>query len=103
MTSEERREIAAKLRELADGKSPMAECSVYDLYMALGLPYLGTNIEYAVIGYLADLIDQPTCHICDTDHEFEDSVRCNRCRMTFARPWEPFNYCPNCGTRVEGE
>lgn len=30
-TSEERREIAANLRELADGKSPMAECSVYKL------------------------------------------------------------------------
>lgn len=47
-----------------------------------------------------ELIDRPTCHICDTDHEFEDSVRCDRCRMTFARPWEPFKYCPNCGARV---
>lgn len=49
---------------------------------------------------LADLIDRPTCHICETDHEFEGSVRCDRCRMTFMRPWEPFKYCPECGARV---
>ncbi|MGO5267818.1 hypothetical protein ACTQ1D_03940 [Parafannyhessea umbonata] len=32
--------------------------------------------------------------------EFEDSVRCDRCRTTFNRPWEPFKYCPNCGAEV---
>lgn len=49
---------------------------------------------------VADLIDRPTCHISATDHEYEDSVRCDRCRMTFRRPWEPFKYCPNCGAEV---
>lgn len=49
---------------------------------------------------VADLIDRPTCRICATDHEYEDSVRCDRCRMTFRRPWEPFKYCPNCGAEV---
>lgn len=49
---------------------------------------------------VADLIDRPTCRICATDHEYEDSVRCDRCRMTFRRPWEPFKYCPNCGAVV---
>lgn len=51
---------------------------------------------------VADLIDRPTCHISATDHEYEDSVRCDRCRMTFRRPWEPFKYCPNCGAEVVG-
>ena len=49
---------------------------------------------------VADLIDRPTCHISETDHEFEDSVRCDRCRTTFNRPWEPFKYCPNCGAVI---
>lgn len=58
MTSDEkRREVAAKLRALADGKSPMTECSVDALYIALGFPCSGTGIECAVIGYLADLIN----------------------------------------------
>lgn len=53
------------------------------------------------IGKLVDCkTDRPTCHIRETDHEFEDSVRCDRCHKTFARPWEPFNYCPNCGAEV---
>ena len=53
-----------------------------------------------IVERIADLIDRPTCRICATDHEYEDSVRCDRCRMTFRRPWEPFKYCPNCGAEV---
>ena len=41
-----------------------------------------------------------TCSIHETDHEYEDSIRCSACRMTFNRPWEPFKYCPNCGAKV---
>lgn len=59
ITSEERRKIAAKLRALTDGESPMAECSVNDLYTALGMPWPCGGIEYTIIEYLADLIDQP--------------------------------------------
>jgi len=36
----------------------------------------------------------------DTDHEYEDSIRCDACQMTFNRPWEPFKFCPQCGHRV---
>ena len=72
-TSEERREAAAKLRALADGKSPMAECSVNDLYTALGMPWPRGGIEYAIIEYLADLIEQPeiTEDTSDGYHTFE--------------------------------
>lgn len=64
-TSDERREVAEKLRALADGGSPMTECSVDSLYIALGVPCsCGTGIECTVIGYLADLID-PTCSESD--------------------------------------
>lgn len=63
----ERSKIAAKLRALADGKKPMAECSVDELYIALGLPFSCHGLEYAAIGYLADLIDRPTCRLDLTD------------------------------------
>lgn len=58
-----------------------------------------STYKYAMV-HIADLIDRPTCRICATDHEYEDSVRCDRRRMTFRRPWEPFKYCPNCGAEV---
>jgi hypothetical protein len=56
--------------------------------------------EETVYAVLAGLIDRPTCHIRETDHEFEDSVRCDRCQVTFNRPWEPFKFCPSCGAEV---
>lgn len=41
-----------------------------------------------------------TCHMVDTDHEYEDSIRCDVCQKKFNRPWEPFKFCPNCGRKV---
>ena len=58
ITDEQRLEVAARLRTLTDGESPMTEHSVDDLYTALGFPWsFGTGIECAVIRHLADLID----------------------------------------------
>lgn len=45
-------------------------------------------------------VPERTCHIYDTDHGFEDSIRCDACQMTFRRPWQPFKFCPNCGAKV---
>ena len=106
-TSEERREVAARLRELAEGKSPMAECSVDDLYIALGLPRSCAGIEYAVIGYLADII-YPTCH-AEQDYDCDEPVqgrwwRCGACgeRFTYDRGLSP-RFCPECGARLVDE
>lgn len=108
---EERREIAARLRLCARDVISTCEFGMY-LSNWVGLDdvtddeckhfTVAANRREAelTLEKLADLIDRPTCHICDTDHEFEDSVRCDRCRMTFMRPWEPFKYCPECGARV---
>lgn len=97
MTSDEkRREVAKRMREydVAEFREsaivPFLECLVMECF---GHGYVGLRV---IIDELADLIDRPTCRICATDHEYEDSVRCDRCRMTFRRPWEPFKYCPNC-------
>ena len=44
-----------------------------------------------------------TCRIYETDSEYEDSVRCSKCKKTFHRPWQPFRYCQNCGAKVIGD
>lgn len=97
-TDEERREVVARLREWVATpwyERPWSRGAMQSLGEMVGaVP--GENI----VERIADLIDRPTCRICATDHEYEDSVRCDRCRMTFRRPWEPFKYCPNCGAEV---
>lgn len=101
-TDKERCEVAARLRKLPSTADADGCCTAWDVLFALGMK------ASDAIGFvpadeamrLADLIDRPTCHISETDHEFEDSVRCDRCQMTFNRPWEPFKYCPNCGAEV---
>lgn len=98
IADEERREVVARLREwlaIPWYERPWSRDAMQSLGKMVGaLP--GENI----VERIADLIDRPTCHISETDHEFEDSVRCDRCRTTFNRPWEPFKYCPNCGAEV---
>lgn len=105
-TSDERCEVAERMRTLADGENPMTECSVDALYIALGLPYSGTGIECAVIGYLADLID-PTCRVSFVEL-IEDEVGLTvgwefnlTCGHTAEMPWNNAPaYCPHCGARV---
>ena len=101
ITDEERREVVARLREwlaIPWYERPWSRDAMQSLGKMVGaVP--GENI----VERIADLIDRPTCHISETDHEFEDSVRCDRCRTTFNRPWEPFKYCPNCGAEVVEE
>lgn len=80
-TSDERREVARKIREYVDAYGDKIE----DAEMVL----LGTvwcrgefnevvkpTSEAELLAMVADLID-PTCHMVDTDHEYEDSIRCD--------------------------
>ena len=98
----ERREVARKLRESREFISGLGVCSpaskAFDTFERIleCIDYEQGNI----FDSRADLIDRPTCRFHDTDHEYEDSVRCDRCRETFERPWEPFRYCPHCGSEV---
>ena len=92
MTSDERIEIAERLH-----KTHGIMAFVDALGIDLDNDWCWTDVSKRV----ADLID-PTCHMVDTDHEYEDSIRCDVCQMTFNRPWEPFKFCPNCGARVTG-
>lgn len=101
ITDEKRREVAERLREWL--AIPWYERSwSRDAMQRLG-KIVGAVPGENIVERIADLIDRPTCHISETDHEFEDSVRCDRCRTTFNRPCEPFKYCPNCGAEVLDE
>lgn len=105
ISEEERRRAVAELREASTGAYRHVD-SLDVIASSVGVEVAGKfshEVENETYAALADLIDRPTCHISETDHEFEDSVRCDRCRTTFNRPWEPFKYCPNCGAEVAGE
>lgn len=94
ITDEKRREVAARLRTLTDGESPMTERSVNDLYTALGFPWsFGTGIECAVIRHLADLIDRETCHLIEDEDGY---TACSECGCT-ALCMRDATYCPACG------
>lgn len=107
LTNDEYREVAERMRINAK-RTPCVDRDA--LRYAIGLaPFVvddDTTLgeidesDSEIWGHLADLIDRPTCHMYETDHEYEDSVRCDRCQMTFMRPWVPFKYCPECGARV---
>ena len=105
INEEERGRAVAELREASTGAYRHVD-SLDVIAGSVGVEVAGKfshEVENETYAALADLIDRPTCHISETDHEFEDSVRCDRCRTTFNRPWEPFKYCPNCGAEVVGE
>lgn len=95
-TNDERRKIAAELRENRDPLTP------YNLVDYIFDDPWNHDSGEEVAARLADLIEpeERTCRICDTDHGFEDSIRCDACQMTFRRPWQPFKFCPNCGAKV---
>ena len=98
ISDDERRAVAARMREiLRDDPHGWLDAMVVNAVTDV----MGEGV--AIGETVADLIDRPTCRICATDHEYEDSVRCDRCRMTFRRPWEPFKYCPNCGAEVKDD
>lgn len=105
-TNDERREVAARLRVLAQASSRSGDDKVYATICRILLGWradmLDTVDAHFVLALLADLMEpeERTCRIYDTDHEFKDSIRCSACQMTFRRPWQPFKFCPNCGARV---
>lgn len=100
-TNKERREIAEYLRNMCIYGCSYKE-EFYDLLVDNVMDELYDPEFSDVADRLAELIEpeERTCRIYDTDHGFEDSIRCNACQMTFRRPWQPFKFCPNCGAKV---
>lgn len=107
MSSDERREVAAKLRQMADAHYAVETSRVA---RAIGLEYevYGTVAAFnsAAVQALADLID-PTCEV-DSIEPVEDELGQTvgyESHLTCGHaPEQPFNeppaYCPYCGVRV---
>lgn len=99
MTSDERREVARRLRtEVSEG-----ECIDYAVFRIVHDVMGVEDATGARAGrILADLID-PTCHVGEYGHDEFRVVRgCNVCHCgwyedVFGRP---YRYCPHCGARV---
>ena len=111
-TSDERREVAARLRGLARERGA-AECG--SVAHALGLAYEvhGTIAAFSgdAVARLADLMD-PTCEVMEVPDNDEFMIRvvsgfmCKRCgheaivERNCDGSAEPPKYCPHCGRRL---
>lgn len=97
-TNSERREVAAKLRDMAVRTNP----SWPALMEALGTPGRSVTVQY-----LADLIEleERTCHMHRDEHgtwhcgNCDDSYRNGEGIVPWYDSWEP-DFCPDCGARV---
>ncbi len=103
-TSEERREVAERLRGL-DAKitsRDTPEGAVDKLMEAVYGERTFSPVRYSVrnlcgLGYaLADLID-PTCHVVTSS---EGILGCDRCHTVMLAVRAKPSFCPNCGARV---
>ncbi|MCI7439486.1 MAG: hypothetical protein MSA61_09730 [Coriobacteriaceae bacterium] len=101
--SDERREVAERLRQMAEKHSAVEASRVAH---ALGLEYEvhGTVVAFGsdAVQALADLMD-PTCH--DASPQAWGAFECSECgAQTWYQSIETRpNYCPHCGVRmVEG-
>lgn len=105
VTSDERRKVAEKLRDLPRTADADGCCTAWDVLFALGVE------QCDVIGFvraddaqrLADLID-PTTTVDETGVEtVVDAVHlceCNECGHSFEWVYGEYEYCPRCGARV---
>ena len=105
-SSDERREVAARLRayplELAKaehkGKDPL-QLPADVMYDLMDIAGVGEDFD-SLLPSLADLID-PTCEAAyDNPFASDFNYRCMACGEHFSTCGEP-KYCPGCGRRIE--
>lgn len=106
-TDEERRAVAARLRDFERLRPVFKESNVCAFSDALGAGYLDWEQIFA---RLADLIEpepERTCRMCDAhwdDGQCTWGCICSECGAKHERKsgkW--MNYCPNCGAKVVEE
>lgn len=106
-TSDERREVAENLRDVAMRHKIRYEKQFFD---DLAEVVIGDDDHHwfgVVLGKLARLID-PTCEMIRDD--CRQAFNCTNCGKWFRDlqtcdgrgRWSDFLYCPNCGARVVG-
>ena len=99
-TSDERREVAARLRDIesiyGEQRHPFPETDfVLAIAKITGTPLDSTLKDLAF--RLADLID-PTCHVV-IPNEMDGECFCSECGALLGE-YGYTAYCPNCGARV---
>lgn len=111
ITDEERRKVAAKMREVAEShKDDLNDDPDYSPFVAFNVfsSAFDRFPRYKDLLHLADLIDRPTCRIIKSAKiytafgELIDTMNvyvltCGHQAVGFNRP----DYCPKCGTRVD--
>ncbi len=112
MTDEERRKVAAEMREypaeLTATLHPAEEALAYYVLDLMSIVWLEDGQVMGFFARLADLIE-PTVETCEADMtdviEARVAVReyeCSKCGMSWETVWAyDFSYCPYCGRRVE--
>lgn len=105
-TSDERREVTRKLREIEWRTMPeLTDGEILDLLArSVGFYQCGSkDFDEGLLGRIADLIDRPTCKniggVGGTNGEYYDFF-CSVCG--FASGVTDPKYCPNCGSEVLG-
>lgn len=106
-TSDERREVARRLREI-EGRttSELTDGELLDLLadkVRFGR-YGSKNFDEGLFGRIAELIDRPTCKNSEDlyDGSFFECSECGeRWELTCGGPADNhLNFCPRCGAEV---
>lgn len=114
-TSDERREVAERLRENAEKRGVtldyLGSAQVNSWWLLLHSIECNSNHQEVAFNLLADLID-PTCEVMEVPDNDEFMVRvvsgfvCKRCgheaivERNCDGSAEPPKYCPHCGRRL---
>ena len=103
-TNEERREVAARLRNYENLRESFRESPICAFIDALGVEYIDWK---GVCNRLADIIEPEPDITCEFDSQVCGKIRCKRCGafVSVDSVWDcfgciPVRYCPNCGSKV---
>ncbi len=107
--NEERREVAARLRGMADSRY----CDTKNTLVLACALFAVSGVDAAsgtaedIMRRLADLIEPEPERTCEFDSQACGKRRCNRCGafVSVDSVWDcfsriPVRYCPNCGAKV---
>ena len=110
ISNDERREIAARLRELADANEGCIGMDRVNSVLPVAHEILGTLGLSSVADVLrrhADLIEPEPERTCKMIPNGEDGIcatltcsECGNCESVYAVCADDFNFCPNCGAKV---
>lgn len=111
MMSDERHEMAERLRALLDDDMDFddsrSDVNITEVEVALLLVdgFYDNSTKAECVQHLADLIDRQTCHLDLTDVETYGNLKvriyeCSECGRTCEEIYGKYERCPHCGAEV---